>query len=90
MIQRNEFNAWGLWYDSENPEAQKVPDLHDKLSSFDRLLLVRSLRQDRTMLAAADFIRDTPTLNRQEYVTGVVESCVMFLRVVCSHPYWPI
>ena len=51
-------NAWKQWYDSETPENLVPPDLDDKLDLFDRLLLVRCLREDRTMLAARNFVSE--------------------------------
>jgi dynein heavy chain len=58
MIQRGE-KPWREWIDSEAPEAEPVPDLNDKLEPFDRLLLVRALREDRTILAATDYVAAT-------------------------------
>eukprot|EP01063_Lacrimia_lanifica_P018008 TRINITY_DN2498_c0_g1_i2.p1 TRINITY_DN2498_c0_g1~~TRINITY_DN2498_c0_g1_i2.p1 ORF type:complete len:1214 (+),score=616.18 TRINITY_DN2498_c0_g1_i2:88-3642(+) len=49
---------WREWYDIEAPENTPVPELDDKLDSFDRLLLVRSLREDRAMLAALNYVAD--------------------------------
>eukprot|EP01060_Flectonema_neradi_P002972 TRINITY_DN11858_c1_g1_i1.p1 TRINITY_DN11858_c1_g1~~TRINITY_DN11858_c1_g1_i1.p1 ORF type:complete len:4751 (+),score=995.77 TRINITY_DN11858_c1_g1_i1:132-14255(+) len=51
-------SAWKQWYDSEAPESLVPPDLDDRLELFDRLLLVRCLREDRTMLAARNFVSD--------------------------------
>mmetsp|Transcript_2907 Transcript_2907/g.5212 ORF Transcript_2907/g.5212 Transcript_2907/m.5212 type:complete len:2119 (-) Transcript_2907:878-7234(-) len=51
--------VWKHWYDLENPEAGKIPDYEDRLQNkLHRLLLVRSLREDRTILAAQDYIVD--------------------------------
>ena len=62
-----------MWIDSECPEMQKVPEVNDVMRPFDRLLLIRSLRRDRMMYATAAFISSTNTLERKEYVTGIVE-----------------
>lgn len=70
-IAKNEANTWGDWYDSEAPEQERVPHYEGNLSNFSRLLLVRSLRPDRTMLAASTFISGTPSLERREYIAGV-------------------
>mmetsp|Transcript_13743 Transcript_13743/g.31844 ORF Transcript_13743/g.31844 Transcript_13743/m.31844 type:complete len:4493 (+) Transcript_13743:136-13614(+) len=56
-LARNE-TMWKQWYDQESPEQSKVPDLEDKLDIFHRLLIVRSMRTDRTMLCAKDFVVD--------------------------------
>lgn len=55
LIKKNE-KLWKFFYDQEAPESAKVPDLEAELTDFDRLLLVRSLREDRSMLAATNFI----------------------------------
>ena len=49
----------------ETPEAAPVPYYDDHLTPFERLLLVRCLREDRTMLAAAPYIK---TLLGPEYM----------------------
>jgi len=49
--------AWKAWYDAEAPEQKDLPQEYaTNLTPFQRLLLVRSLREDRTMLAANDYI----------------------------------
>mgnify|MGYP003961386239 CR=1 FL=1 len=55
LIQRNE-KLWKHFYDQEAPENEKIPDIDDKLEPFDRLNLIRALREDRTMLASSQFI----------------------------------
>ncbi|KAG9395874.1 Dynein heavy chain and region D6 of dynein motor [Carpediemonas membranifera] len=55
VIKEND-NAWRAWYDSETPESEVVPGLEDKLTPFHKLLLVRCMREDRTMLAATGYI----------------------------------
>ncbi|GBG77441.1 hypothetical protein CBR_g23890 [Chara braunii] len=51
--------AWKQWYDQEAPEASKVPDYEDRLSKFDKMLLVKTFREDRTLLAASEFISES-------------------------------
>lgn len=58
--------AWKKWIDENEPEKCTVPDgYEEKLSTeggvgqFQRLCLVRSLREDRTMVTADMFIADT-------------------------------
>ena len=46
-------------YDDDTPEGQKVPDFHERCSDFDRLLLVRCMREDRMLLSAQTYIANT-------------------------------
>eukprot|EP00796_Vickermania_ingenoplastis_P003819 gene3823-2705_t len=55
LIVRNE-QQWRQFIDSDAIENQPAPDINDKLESFERLLLVRALREDRTMLAATHYV----------------------------------
>lgn len=55
LIVRNE-QQWRQYIDSEAIENQSAPDINDKMDSFERLLLVRALREDRTMLAASHYV----------------------------------
>ncbi|CCW70907.1 unnamed protein product [Phytomonas sp. Hart1] len=55
LIIRNE-QQWRQFIESESIEAQVVPDLNDKIDAFERLVLVRVLREDRTMLAATQYV----------------------------------
>eukprot|EP00998_Keelungia_sp_KM082_P000856 NODE_10_length_4254_cov_122.132542_g9_i0.p1 GENE.NODE_10_length_4254_cov_122.132542_g9_i0~~NODE_10_length_4254_cov_122.132542_g9_i0.p1 ORF type:complete len:1396 (+),score=542.74 NODE_10_length_4254_cov_122.132542_g9_i0:376-4188(+) len=57
LMQRAE-SLWRYWWDAEAPENTKIPDLEEKLDKFERLLLVRCLREDRTMLAATKYVRE--------------------------------
>merc|ERR1712166_793903 len=53
---------WRAYYDSDAPESEPVPDYEDKinadplLGSFLQFVLVRSFREDRTVIAANKFI----------------------------------
>ncbi|CAM9275766.1 unnamed protein product, partial [Hapterophycus canaliculatus] len=64
---RNE-TAWKLWYAENEPEEVPVPTFEGRLAAdpsvgaFYRLLLVRSLREDRTLLCVNNFIRLTDTV----------------------------
>ncbi|KAA0177346.1 hypothetical protein FNF27_01124 [Cafeteria roenbergensis] len=59
---------WSAFYDSETPEAEAVPDYESVMSShagdavgpWMRLLLLRALRVDRTLLGVRQFIRSVP------------------------------
>eukprot|EP00708_Paratrimastix_pyriformis_P001956 GAFH01000693.1.p1 GENE.GAFH01000693.1~~GAFH01000693.1.p1 ORF type:complete len:4356 (-),score=2006.36 GAFH01000693.1:5-11701(-) len=62
LIAANE-NAWHQWYDSETPETAIAPDNMNgqdpssAADSFKKLLLVRSWRLDRAIMAANLYIR---------------------------------
>jgi len=58
LIQRND-QAWRQWWDMEAPEASRVPDVEDRLNAFERMLIVRCFREDRTLLSALDYIKVT-------------------------------
>ena len=66
QMQRNDV-AWRKWMDENEPESVPVPDgYEEKLKSdsssigqFQHLCLVRSLREDRCMVAADKYIEDT-------------------------------
>lgn len=40
------------------PHAPQVPDYEDRLSRFERMCVVKAFREDRTLVAAADYIAD--------------------------------
>ncbi|GMH97336.1 hypothetical protein TrST_g8180 [Triparma strigata] len=54
---------WKAWYNSNEPETEQIPGLETQLKAdretgpFLRMLLVRSLREDRTLLAGLEFIK---------------------------------
>ena len=58
LIIRNE-SLWQQWYDQENPESFNVPDINERLDSLHKLLLIRSMRTDRTMIVAQEYIATT-------------------------------
>eukprot|EP00798_Chlamydomonas_sp_ICE-L_P031303 gene31303-6451_t len=49
---------WRQWYDQEAPEQAKVPDYEDRLTKFERMCVVKTFREDRTLIAAADYISE--------------------------------
>ena len=51
-------DKWKAWYDLESPETSPIPDYEGRMSTFQRLALVRSLRQDRMLTSANDFISE--------------------------------
>tara|TARA_B100000513_G_scaffold31241_1_gene12052 strand:- start:530 stop:3322 length:2793 start_codon:yes stop_codon:yes gene_type:complete len=51
--------AWRCYYDDDAPETVAVPGgLGDGLDAFERMLIVRAIREDRTMLSAQEFVID--------------------------------
>ena len=40
------------------PARPQVPDYEDRLSKFERMCVVKAFREDRTLVAAADYIAD--------------------------------
>jgi dynein heavy chain len=57
QIEGNE-EEWKNLYDSKIPETENIPDGY-QLDSFQRLLLIRCYRLDRTMKACASYIIET-------------------------------
>jgi dynein heavy chain len=49
-------DAWRAWYDHDAPETQPFPDYNDRLDTFEKMLLVRSIREDRALLAIDTYI----------------------------------
>lgn len=69
-VERNE-NSWIAWYAENEPERFPLPHtLENKLSNeedsiahFHRLLVVRCLREDRTLIAVGDFIKKMESMD---------------------------
>jgi len=58
-IARNDA-MWKHWYDEDAPELCPIPDFEDRIESyFDKLLLVRSIREDRALLCVDEYIAET-------------------------------
>jgi dynein heavy chain len=78
---RNE-SAWREFYEHNSPESGVIPDYATAidgdrhLGSWHRLLIVRTLRVDRSMLAIKDFIKLTEKIGPKyvEPVTDTLES----------------
>merc|ERR1719446_799633 len=49
-------DAWRAWYDHDAPETQPFPDYNERLDQFEKMLLVRSVREDRALLAIDTYI----------------------------------
>lgn len=58
LIMRNE-QQWRQYIEADAMEVLPTPDINDKMDHFERLLLVRSLREDRTMLGATQYVAST-------------------------------
>ena len=52
-------SLWRQWYDQEAPELARVPEYDDRLSKFEKMCVVKSFREDRTLIAASDYIADS-------------------------------
>lgn len=72
---------WRRWYEDNEPECMPIPDYEQKLSDdveigpFLKLLLVRSMRVDRSILMAREFLRNTKEMGPiyVEPVTDTIE-----------------
>ena len=56
IARENTKEAWKEWYDHDMPETVKVPEFEERLDKFEKLLVVRSMREDRTLLSVQDYI----------------------------------
>merc|ERR1711968_99062 len=73
---------WRRWYDGNEPESMAIPDYEQRfgeladIGPFLKLLLVRSLRLDRSVLGVKQFIEGTPQTGKRftEPVTDTIES----------------
>jgi dynein heavy chain len=74
--------VWKKWYDDNTPETLPIPGYEQQIKenrdtgAFLRLLLVRALRMDRTLVCISDFVLYTPQMGPRyvEPVTDSVES----------------
>jgi dynein heavy chain len=73
---------WRRWYEDNEPESMAIPDYDQRLldqqeiGPFLRLLIIRSLRVDRTTLACSSFIEKTREIGPRyvEPVTDTIQS----------------
>jgi dynein heavy chain, axonemal len=78
-IARNEA-IWKRWYEEAEAEVTPIPDLEpdldqdEKLGPWLRLLAVRSLRPDRTILATKNFINKAETIMGPDYTEPVTDT----------------
>ncbi|OQR97844.1 dynein heavy chain, outer arm [Achlya hypogyna] len=79
-IERSE-GAWRRWYEENAPEAASVPEYETTLfhphsadctTHFYRLLLLRCLREDRTILATLEFLKLVETIDVKTKDSGTV------------------
>lgn len=56
-------------YDAEAPECAPIPDFETRLTKFQRCCVVKAFREDRTLIAATDFIAEALG---QRFVDSVV------------------
>ncbi|OQS05067.1 dynein heavy chain, outer arm [Thraustotheca clavata] len=79
-IERSE-NAWRRWYEDNAPEMAIVPEYEnvmfhpssaDCTTHFLRLLLIRCLREDRTILATLEFIKLVESIDVKSKETGAM------------------
>lgn len=70
---------WRKWYEDNQPEKLPVPEYdrrlqeHSEVGPFYKLLLLRAIRLDRTILTAKEFVRNTPQMGVR-YVEPVTDT----------------
>ena len=75
-------SSWKRWYEDNEPEQMTIPDYEQRLldnvdiGPFLRLLLVRCLRVDRSILASKEFIRSTKQMG-VAYVEPITDTIEM-------------
>lgn len=52
-------DEWKAWYDHDAPESQKIPEFDERLDKFERMLVVRALREDRALLSSQEYVMHT-------------------------------
>ncbi|KAF0745065.1 hypothetical protein Ae201684_000639 [Aphanomyces euteiches] len=73
---------WRRWYEDNEPENAMIPDYENRIAENEqigpylKLLLVRALRMDRTILCTKEFIRNTQQMGIKyvEPVTDTIDS----------------
>ncbi len=63
---QNDTDLWQAWFDTERPEDVPCPAVFKSLTPFERLLLLRAMRQDRLLSALRTYVCDNMG---KEYVT---------------------
>lgn len=73
-------NGWKKWYEKGNPEKQKLPDGFDRLTAFEKLLLIRAWCPDRTLIQAFAYIQESLGPKFVETVMFEIEETYMESR----------
>ena len=82
-------NMWKRWYEDNEPEQISIPDYEQKildesnLGSFLKLLLVRCMRVDRSILMAKEFLRSTKEMG-PAYVEPITDTIEMVYNDMSS------
>lgn len=75
-------SMWRRWYESNEPEQMPIPDYEQKIleeteiGSFLKLLLIRCMRIDRSILMVKEFLRNTKEMG-PSYVEPVTDTIEM-------------
>eukprot|EP00966_Prymnesium_polylepis_P049889 1154674-Prymnesium_polylepis.1 len=48
--------SWRAWYDHDAPETQDFPDYNERLDQFEKMLLIRAIREDRALIATDTYV----------------------------------
>jgi len=56
-VYRND-GLWRQWYDQEAPERERIPEYEDRLSRFERMMIVKTFREDRALISAGEYIAE--------------------------------
>jgi len=56
-VYRND-GLWRQWYDLEEPEKANVPDYQDRMTKFDKMVITKAFRVDRTLIVAQEYIAE--------------------------------
>eukprot|EP00814_Leptocylindrus_danicus_P009510 CAMPEP_0116004988 /NCGR_PEP_ID=MMETSP0321-20121206/911_1 /TAXON_ID=163516 /ORGANISM="Leptocylindrus danicus var. danicus, Strain B650" /LENGTH=4605 /DNA_ID=CAMNT_0003473357 /DNA_START=128 /DNA_END=13942 /DNA_ORIENTATION=- len=78
---------WKRWYEDNEPEQMIIPDYEQKIidqaevGPFLRVLLVRCLRVDRSILASKEFLRNTKQMGHL-YVEPVTDTIEMVYKAM--------
>ncbi len=81
-------NMWKRWYEDNEPEQISIPDYEQKildqsnLGSFLKLLLVRCMRVDRSILMTKEFLRSTKEMG-PSYVEPITDTIEMVYNDMC-------
>lgn len=82
-------NMWKRWYEDNEPEQISIPDYEQKIldqgnsGSFLKLLLVRCMRVDRSILMAKEFLRNTKEMG-PAYVEPITDTIEMVYNDMSS------